>query len=209
MKKSVRHERSFWYTLARILIAIYLWLFFPTRYINKKRFRELDAPYMIVANHLSNMDSILIAHICPYEVRFLGKESLRKNKIARFILDKLHMIGVERHASDMNAMRECVRTLENGHVLGIFPEGTRSKDGEMHEFLSGAGLIALRSRAKIIPVRIEKKAKPFIRNNVYIGEAVEYADILEKGVNKESCNELMELIREQIVGLNKKNENFA
>lgn len=209
MDKSRKYEHSFLYSLARILIAVYIWLFFPTKYVNKKKLKELQAPYMIIANHLSLMDALLIAHICPYEVRFLGKANLRKNPILRFILDRLHMISVERHASDMRAMRECIKALDEGHVLGIFPEGTRSKNGQMQEFLSGAGLIALKSRVKIIPIHIEKKSRIFRLNHVFVGESIEYADILEKGVNKESCSELTERMREHILSLNKKIKDFA
>ena len=81
-----------------------------------------------------------------------------------------------------------------GHVLGIFPEGTRHKEGVMQEMESGASMIALRSRARLLPAYIASKPRVFRTTHVYFHEPVSIADIAAKGVNKDTCNEVSERI---------------
>jgi len=98
------------------------------------------------------------------------------------------MIG--RGETDMAAMRKCMQTLKDGHVLGIFPEGTRHQEEMMQRVESGASLIALRSKAPVIPVYIHGKIRPFRINHLYFGEVMDLTDLYEKGVNSDTVKEL-------------------
>lgn len=89
---------------------------------------QCDAPYILISNHNSMVDPILIAWGCfRYQIHFLGKKELESVPILRWLFNKLDMIPVDRHNMDMHAVRACLKTLKEGHVLGIFPEGTRTK----------------------------------------------------------------------------------
>ncbi len=74
----------------------------------------------------------------------------------------LHMIPVDRHHSDMEAMRACLRVTKAGGVLGIFPEGTRHKEGIMEHIESGVALIALRSGVPLIPRVHRRQTAPVL-----------------------------------------------
>lgn len=184
------------YTFARVVLRILALFFYPFRVHGKKRL-SMDAPFMIVANHMTLLDPIAIAVATKkYEIRFLGKSSLRNNRILRWIVDKLHMIPVVRHSTDMVAMRACLRTLKQGHVLCIFPEGTRKKEVMMEEMYTGAALIALQSKVKILPIYITGKLRPLRVTDIYVGEFIDTTELAASGVNKDTCLELNNRILE-------------
>ena len=191
-KKGSGHSKL--YEICRVLAWVLLHTILPVRYEHLERIQG-DAPFILISNHLSNMDPIVAAlAVKRYQIRFLAKKELGKAGIANWFLSKLHAIFVDRHNSDMEAMRACVKAVREGNVLGIFPEGTRHHEGLMEEIESGVALIALRSGVPLIPVYIQGKLRPFRKLDVLIGEAIPMDDLRAEGVNSESCQKLLERI---------------
>ncbi len=193
-------ERTFWYTLARIVFRI-IFCVCPLRFEHKERL-DRRAPFIIIANHLSWLDPMAIALICGrHEIRFLGKKELSSSKIGKYILGKLHMISVDRHASDIQAMRACAKVLREGRVLGMFPEGTRHQKSMMEEVESGVSLLALRSRAPLVPVYISGRIRPFRPVRVTVGEDIHYHDLIKKGSDRATVEALSARIRRTFYGM--------
>ena len=194
---SPEKERTFVYTLARIVTFIGKYTIFPIRYHGKENY-NLKAPYIAMSNHNSALDPLIMAYPCKkYEVRFVGKKELVKVKwIANLLNNGLHMITVDRHNSDLAAMRLCMKTLRDGYVLGIFPEGTRHHEDLMSEVETGAAVLALRAKAPILPVYIQSKPKLFRVNHVYIGKPMDITDLAEQGFNTDVVEALCGRIRE-------------
>ena len=187
---------SGWYTFARGFARLYLRLIAPTRYHHPERLQG-DAPFLVISNHSSWFDPVAIGCcIRRYEVIFLGKKELVKSKLGAYLMEKLHMIVVDRHNSDMEAMRACLKALRQGCVLGIFPEGTRHHKGLMEETESGVALIALRSGVPLLPVYIRGGFKAFRRTDVYCGEPIPTEDLRAEGVNAATAAALMQRITE-------------
>ena len=162
----------------------------PVTYHHLERV-QLDAPYILVGNHSHMFDPMLIGYpVFRYAVRFLGKKELMNNAILKAICERVGMIPVDRHNMDMGAIRTSLKTLKEGHVLGIFPEGTRHKEGVMQDMESGAAMIALRSGCKMLPAYISSKPALFKRTHVYFGDPIRVTEIAAKGINKDSCEEL-------------------
>ncbi|MGN0778016.1 MAG: lysophospholipid acyltransferase family protein, partial [Aristaeellaceae bacterium] len=88
-------------------------------------------------------------------------------------------------------MRTSMRALRSGEVLGIFPEGTRFHKGLMEEQEAGAAMIALRSGVPMIPMYIDRRLALFRPVTCVVGEPIPMDDLREKGINKETCQELM------------------
>ena len=196
MAESPKKERTFWYTVARGFACVLFHTLCPVRTLRPERLQR-EAPFLLISNHLSWMDPLAAGrYITRYETVFLGKKELVKTNLAYWLLTRLHMIIVDRHASDMEAMRACLRTLKEGHVLGIFPEGTRHHQGIMEEIESGTSLIALRSGVPVIPVLISGKIRPFHKVYVLCGEPIPTEDLRAQGVNSASAEALTERIRE-------------
>lgn len=197
MAREEKIERTPAYVFARILFGLMLHTVYPARYHGLDKARELDAPYIMIANHRCFIDPFAIAiPIRRYEVRFLGKRELANSKFFNWLFDKWHMIKVTRHGTDMAAMRQSLQTLREGRVLGIFPEGTRRQPEMMREVESGAALIALRAKAPVLPVYIHGKFRPFRVTDVYYGTPMPLDDLYAQGVNNDAVNALCGRIRD-------------
>jgi 1-acyl-sn-glycerol-3-phosphate acyltransferase len=179
-----------------ILLASFLFrTFIPVRYHHLER-AKLDAPYILICNHLSMLDPVIVGYGCRrYQVHYLGKAELTKNPILRFFFWQMRMISVRRFDTDMKALRACLKVLKDGHVLGIFPEGTRYKQSVMEEMEGGVAMIALQSNMPILPAYISNKPGWFRRTDCYFGEVFTVSDLKSKGVNKETAEEVLERIR--------------
>lgn len=199
-ERPVKRERSFWYSLTKLLARILSPLLFPVRYHGLSNIVDAQAPFVLASNHVSLIDPALLAMpIKRYELRFLGKRELGKTRLARFFLRKLHMISVARHTTDMAAMRASNEVLRSGHVLAIFPEGTRTKPEQMMKQVeSGFALIVLRNRVPLYPALIQGRPGPFRMTHVHFLPPLDYAHIVQKGTGKEACDELSELLKHSL-----------
>ena len=191
-----RKERTALYTIARGLAWLILRLFFPVRYHHLEPF-DMDAPYIVMSNHKSLLDPFALAYPCKkYEIRFVGKKELSKGKLASWIMEKMHMIPVNRHHTDLAAMRKCTKALKEGRVLGIFPEGTRHQPELMAEVETGVAVLALRAGVPLLPVYIDGKLKLFHTTDVYVGDPMDISDLSNQGYDAEVVHALTERIRQ-------------
>ena len=109
-------EPSGWYRAARIGAAVLFHTFCPVKYHHAERV-NIDAPFIVIANHLSLMDPVIVAvPIKRYDVTFMGKKELAKNPIVRKILLNMHCIMVDRHNTDMEAMRTSMKALRRAII---------------------------------------------------------------------------------------------
>ena len=193
---SPEKERTFIYSLARFVAAIGSHTIFPVRYHHRENF-DLQGPYIAMSNHNSAMDPLILAYPCKkYEIRFVGKKELVKKKWIAWLLNNgLHMITVDRHNSDMAAMRQCSRALKEGYVLGIFPEGTRHLPDLMSEVESGASVLALRANVPLLPVYISRKLSFLRMTHVYVGKPMDISDLSAQGMDAAVVEQLTQRIR--------------
>lgn len=111
-----------------------------------------EGPVIIAVNHISNWDPVVVALVLDRPIHYIAKAELFKNKILGKLLIKLHAFPVNRGKADRRAIRQALLILEEGKILGIFPEGSRNKTGEDIKAQSGIALFALKSGAPIVPV---------------------------------------------------------
>jgi len=109
-------------------------------------------PYILVANHLHWLDSPVLLTVLPHPARVFAGEKWAKRFLIGFLLHSVNAIFVNRGEVDRKALREALATIKGGGVLGMAPEGTRSKTGGLQHGRSGAAYLAYHSGATLAPV---------------------------------------------------------
>ena len=113
-------------------------------------------PAILVANHASFLDPIVLGSACPRKVHFVVLQSMHDWWRLRWFYWGMQTIPVKPQEGDAKAIRRAVSKLKEGHVVGLFPEGGRSLDGILRdEGKMGAALLAALSGAPVIPCYIE------------------------------------------------------
>ena len=194
--EAVTEKRSFLYEVARVLAHILFHTVMPVKFHNRERLLQ-DPPFVLIANHRHALDPIAMAMGIPKkQIVFLAKKELGNTPFTQNIMTRLHCILVDRHNVDMEAMRACMKAVKMKKILLIFPEGTRHHEGEMEQIETGTALIAMRSKAPVIPIYFDRKLSFFKVTNLYVGEPIPYDDLLEQGINAETCEQMNERMRE-------------
>ncbi len=113
-----------------------------------------EGPVLVVANHIGAPDPPLVGAYTPRPVHFLAKAELFERLLSRWLMRAYHAFPIMRHHPDRAAIRWALELLRRGEVLVLFPEGTRSPDGRLHRAEPGAGFVATKSGAPIVPLAI-------------------------------------------------------
>jgi 1-acyl-sn-glycerol-3-phosphate acyltransferase len=109
---------------------------------------------LLVSNHQCYFDPVIVTLALPRECHFMGRDNLFTGLGGRFIR-YLNAFPVRRASADVSAIKEALRRLKSGALLVVFPEGTRSPDGRIGDFLPGAAGIALRAKCVIVPTLVD------------------------------------------------------
>ena len=146
---------------------------------------------LICANHIDNLDPPVVGMTSSRDIHFMAKEELFHAPILKGILPRVNAFPVKRGNSDRESLRKGLKLLKEGKVLGLFPEGTRSKTGELQEGLAGAGFFALRSEAVIIPCAIIGPYKLFRPLKVVYGPPIDFAEYREKRISADEATKIV------------------
>jgi 1-acyl-sn-glycerol-3-phosphate acyltransferase len=175
-----------------------------------------DGPVIIASNHASNLDvPVLGSSLMPKTGRrfqWLGKKELFSWPIVGAIADAGGVHPVDRSTADVEAYRLAKRILDEGHVLFVFPEGTRSQDGGLQRARDGVAVLALRTGSPIVPVGIagsferwprgQKLPHPGGRVTARVGSPFRLADELPPGIDRKTATPMAtELIMRRIAAL--------
>jgi 1-acyl-sn-glycerol-3-phosphate acyltransferase len=110
---------------------------------------------LLLANHQSYLDPVLIGVRLQRPLSFLAKSELFEQHSAfSWLIRNLNAFPIRQGAGDVGAMRETIRRLHEGHALVVFPEGSRTPDGNVHALQSGFALVARKANVPIVPVAI-------------------------------------------------------
>ncbi len=141
------------YTFASFAVRLVLALFTRCSVVGLERVPH-DASLLVVSNHLNLIDPPVLGALFPRRIVFMAKEELFKIPLVGMVVGWYGAFSVRRGQPDRQALRRSTEILQKGGVLGVFPEGTRSKSGSMNEAYPGAALIAVMSGAQVLPVAI-------------------------------------------------------
>jgi 1-acyl-sn-glycerol-3-phosphate acyltransferase len=148
------------YVLARVLIRPLFWLLFRPRVTGRENV-PLSGPVILASNHLSFIDSIAIPTVAPRRVSYLAKAEYFTGTgvsgwLSRTLFSALGALPVERetHRAAQAALDTALAVLKDGEAFGIYPEGTRSRDGKLARGKTGVAWLALTADCPVVPVAV-------------------------------------------------------
>jgi 1-acyl-sn-glycerol-3-phosphate acyltransferase len=137
------------YTISKVVAK----LGFRLRIYGRENLIE-DGPAILASNHASYLDPPLVGVSCREDVYFLARKSLFERPVIGPLIAQLNTIPVDRDRGDVGAVRAMIKLLKSGNRVLVFPEGTRSKDGNLQPARAGVGLLIAKSLAPVVPVRV-------------------------------------------------------
>ncbi len=170
----------FWYTLSRIAARF----FFSFQVVHPERMIE-EGPLILASNHQSYFDPPLVGICSKRGVYYLARKTLQQIPLLGKLLPHINVILVDRDGNDMSALKTVIRTVKSGKGVVLFPEGTRSPDGNLQSAKAGIGLVIAKTRAPVQPMRIFGSHEAFPKGSghislaaitVVIGEAIRFTD---------------------------------
>ena len=164
-------------------------------------------PVLVVSNHLSLADPPLLGVKLGRKARFMAKRELFRLKPVGYLFNGLGAFSVHRGRLDRQALRRSLDVISSGEMLVIFPEGMRSRNGQLRRAFSGVALLALKSGAPVVPVGIvgTENVKKFWRIKrpqitVNVGRPFNLKSVNEK-MTKEELTGLTNSIMRRVAGL--------
>lgn len=156
------------YYFVRGLIWLYFTLFHRVRIEGLENVPR-TGPVLMLANHPSTMDMFTAAYRMPRKVHFMAKAELFSTPFKKWFFTSIGAFPVNRGKGDIASVRNAIRILNRGGMVGIFPEGTRTKARNPARKKGGASLIALNAGAPVLPVGIDGETRIFGSVRIVIG----------------------------------------
>lgn len=188
------------YSIARGLVKFAYHIVFKITVVGRENIPDEKGGYIIASNHVSNNDPPMIGITFRGKYNFMAKEELfHLNPIFTWLIKRLGAFPVKRGAKDSSAIDNALNSIKSGRIFIIFPEGTRSKDGELGRAKSGVTLIAAQAKVPVVPVFIKYGRKRFRRHCVIsVGEKIDAdafdVDIADKHMIKALNSRIMDEI---------------
>ncbi len=121
-------------------------------------------PAILAANHASLLDPPLVGAALKREICYLARESLFHNPLFGAMLRSWNVVPVDRDGGGAAGLRAIMDRLQQGSAVILFPEGTRSMDGALQPARQGIALLAIKSEAPVIPIRVFGTFEAYGRN---------------------------------------------
>ncbi|SDY86345.1 1-acyl-sn-glycerol-3-phosphate acyltransferase [Evansella caseinilytica] len=172
------------YRFGQLLCRCFFRLFFRVQILGKENI-PASGGVLLCCNHIHNFDPPLLGAFIKRQTRYMAKAELFEVPILKTLITKVGAFPIRRGMSDRQALRTGLKLLKDGEVIGIFPEGTRSKTGELGEGLAGVGFFALRSDAAVVPCAITGSYKPFSTVKLIYGKPLDLTSFKESRASAE------------------------
>lgn len=168
---------------------------------------------VLASNHVSFLDPPLIACAARFQrraVRFMARDTLYSSSFGSWFLDAIHAIPLSRNKGDIGALRIAIKTIKSGSPVALFPEGTRTEDGELKEAKGGVAFLVAKSGVPVVPIYIDgiyaafpKDAK-FIKPRkvrIFVGKPLQPSELKPKKKGTEGYKEVGDYVMSKIARL--------
>lgn len=190
------------YKIMRLIAYPFIRFFIRVEVTGKENIPK-NKGYILCANHISMADVFALAIPFNCHIRYMAKGELFKFPPLKWLMCALGCVSVQRGKGDTEAIEKSCEILKKGGVFGIFPEGTRSRGGNIGNAKAGAAMIAIKTEADILPVSIRYSTgnyKIFCKTKINIGRLIPYVppetEETQRGHIRKISNCMMDSIKE-------------
>src|SRR5216117_1466294 len=200
---------NFYYWLGYHFSRLAGQLFFRFRVIHRERMIH-KGPVILAMNHESYLDPLLAGTTCDRAIYFLTRRTLLDAPLLGWLLPRLNVIPVNQEGVDRSAIKAVIRILNAGNGVLIFPEGSRTLDGNLQPTEPGLGLVIAKTLAPVVPMRIfgAHEALPrgggglhFVPITIVIGEPILFTAADLNSPAKDLYKRLSERVMNEIAKL--------
>ena len=194
------------YRFAFLLTTVIAKSLFSFRVVHPERILNSGGA-IIAMNHQSFVDPPLIWICCKRDIYFFARKSLFSWPILGPLLPKMNNIPVDRDGADTGALKTVIKLVRAGNCVTLFPEGTRSSDGQIQPAKAGIGMIIAKTMAPVIPMRIFGAFEAFPRDRklpirhpitIVVGEPIYFTEADVTGNPREIYQKLSDRVMEAI-----------
>lgn len=141
------------YRFCRFVFRVFFRLYHRGRVDHADRVPDTGAA-ILAGNHVSFLDPPFFGAAVRRAPRYMARDTLFRHPVANWILRSWNCVPINRERGDIGAMRTLLRLLSEGEAVVMFPEGTRSEDGQLQEARAGIGMIVAKANVPVVPMRI-------------------------------------------------------
>lgn len=194
------------YQLGYKLSNVIARLFFNFRVHGREKMIE-QGGCVLAMNHESYLDPPFAGLCCHREIHFLARKTLLAWPIIGSLLPRVNVIPVDQERADMSALKTVIKLVKAGHCTVVFPEGSRTPDGQLQPALPGLGLIIARTLCPVVPMRIfgahaafprGGRPRPFTRITIVIGDPLHFTVTDLAGEKRDLYQRLSDRVMERI-----------
>ena len=124
-----------------------------------------SGPVLVCANHQSYFDPVMVGLTCNRRLNYLARKSLFRFGPFRWLIEALGAIPIDREGVGLSGMKESLRRIKEGEMILIFPEGTRTPDGNVAPLQPGFVMLARRGGVALLPVGVDGAYNAWPRNS--------------------------------------------
>ncbi len=170
---------------ARFILFLIFKIFFRLRVFGRENF-PAEGPVIVAPNHVSFLDPVLVGVAAPPKLNYLARDTLFKSRFFARMLYAVDVSPIKRESGDINAFKTALSKLSQRKPILIFPEGTRSIDGNLQEPKTGIGFLQIASGASILPCYVKGSVEAWPRHSkfprvspvsVYFGRPLKFEKI--------------------------------
>lgn len=155
--------QEIWYALAKAMVRVFVSVMFRARYSGYANVPRTGGA-LLVSNHQSHLDPPVVGAGCPRQMSYLARLTLFRFSPFGWLLQSVGGIPIDRDGSALSGVRATLQALQQGEMVLVFPEGTRSADGNLGVFKPGLALVARRAKVPIVPAGIDGSFRAWPRS---------------------------------------------
>ncbi len=169
---------------------------------------------LLACNHVSYLDPPILGCGAMHRyVHFMARDTLFKSALSRWWLTTIQCVPIDRTRGDISALKKGIQLLKSGQVLGLFPEGTRSINGELQPPKSGIGFLIAKAGVPVVPTYVDGSFRAFPKGakwvkpgkiRIYYGKPIQPEEIARFGDEREAYEQIAKLVMTRISELRSK-----